>query len=322
VNRPGIPHQLDIWNHNDEAGSAPRPDARPVRLPRSIKRRKEGAGAPLAAVALGTGSTGNAYVVIHGETKLLIDCGLGIRDLTRRLLAVGLEPKQLTAIVLTHGHDDHVRGVVRAAREGDGISIYATAKSYQAALAKAPETSQPHAPPVHNEIRAGKTFAIGSIEVTPMAVPHDWPSTLGFVFSDGGGRRIGLATDVGWAEEKLLDGLSKCDLIFYEFNHDADLLRIGPYPPYLKMRVAGPGGHLANDAAAESLGRLLGADAKRLVAVHLSRTNNRTHLVEDVLARSLERLGSRIPTYISLHDHPTPLFAAVETGINEEENIS
>ena len=119
---------------------------------------------------------------------------------------------------------------------------------------------------------------------------------------------VGIATDVGHASSGVVKAFAGCQLLFFEFNHDADMLRIGPYPTYLKARVAGPGGHLSNDEAAEALPRLLASETNRLVAVHLSRTNNRAEIVEESLAHEIGRLGATIEAAISRHDRPTPLY--------------
>lgn len=277
----------------------------PVESPEPARPR---AGGTLAASALGTGSTGNAYLVACGSTRLLVDCGLGIRELTRRLGAFGLTPFDLDAIVLTHGHDDHVAGVVRASC--GKVPVVATDETYAAAASKAPRLRREMPLPAHRRLEAGRPFSIGEIEVTPHAAPHDWRGTVALTFSDGGGGRIGLATDIGNPDEKLMGNLAGCGLLFLEFNHDLDMLRTGPYPEYLKARIAGRWGHLSNDDAEESLPRLVGPDTRRVVAVHLSRHNNRPEHVEEALERGAARLGGRLSTHVSLHDGPTPLFDA------------
>jgi phosphoribosyl 1,2-cyclic phosphodiesterase len=277
--------QLSLWS-----GEKHEPEPRPRRL---------------FACALGTGSTGNAYVVGNGETHLLVDCGFGSRELERRLRLVGLAGDRIDAILLSHGHDDHVRGAIAASR--GKAPIHSSERTFHSAVVKRPLRKNELPIPAHRHLVHGKTFAIGSIEVTTFPVPHDWPGNTGFVFSDGAGGRIGLATDVGWAEPSVVSALAGCPLVFFEFNHDVDLLRIGPYPASLKARVAGPGGHLSNDEAAAVVPRLVGPDSRRIVAVHLSRTNNRTELVEEALFEASNRLGGRLATNVSTFDRPTPL---------------
>lgn len=263
-------------------------------------------GSRLRAAALGTGSSGNAYVIGDGETWILLDCGLGVRDLQRRLAQHGLSLEDLTAVVLSHGHDDHVRGAIRAT-EGR-IPVFATGRTFEAAVEKMPRLKRERPLPLHVEIAAKKTFVVGSLEITPHPVPHDWPSTFGFVVSDGAGGRVAVATDVGHPEESLLDFIAGANLLFLEFNHDLDWLRQGPYPAFLKARVAGPGGHLANHDAADSIPKVVGGDTKRVVAVHLSRENNRPHMVEEALLEAVERLGGPLGTSISDPFQTTPMF--------------
>lgn len=286
------PAQLGLFDAPSEVTAAP---LRPRRL------------APLSVAALATGSSGNCYLVTCGSTRVLVDCGLGPRQLRTRLLPFGLAPEDLDAILLTHGHEDHVSGAAKASL--GRIPIHATEASFRSATARIPagDTSTPR--PRRKPLTAGRPVTIGEIEALPVAIPHDWPETFAFVFSDGSGRRAAIATDVGEADPRKLRPLAGCDLLFVEFNHDPELLRAGPYPPFLKQRIAGPGGHLANAEAAGLVPELLGAETAAVVAVHLSRTNNRPAIAAEALAGALDRCGSRAVPHVSLHDRSTPLLS-------------
>ena len=290
------PSQLGLFDVSAAAPVAPRP------------RRS----APLSIAALATGSSGNCYLVTCGGTRILVDCGLGPRVLKTRLQPFGLHPADLDAIFLTHGHEDHVSGAAKAS--AGRVPLYATEASFRSATARIPSGDTATPRPRRKPISAGRPVAVGEIEVLPVAVPHDWPETFAFVFRDGAGRTAAIATDVGHADRQKLRPLRGARLLFLEFNHDPELLRTGPYPPFLKQRIAGPGGHLANGEAAELLPELLGAETRTVVAVHLSRTNNRPAIAADSLGAALDRCGSKALPHVSAHDRSTPMFAAGEAA--------
>ena len=226
---------------------------------------------------LGSGSRGNGMVVEVGTTLLLLDCGLSVLQVKRRLAGLGKTPDDLAAIVVTHEHSDHVSGVAGLARAYD-LPVWATAGTASAAgLAELADCRvfDCHAP-----------FAVAEVEVMPFPVPHDAREPSQFVFGDGG-RRLGLLTDVGSLTPHIVECLDGCDALVLECNHDVAMLAAGHYPPSLKQRVGGRHGHLSNDQAAELLGRLNGTKLQHVVAAHLSDKNNQPHLAQQALADTL-----------------------------------
>jgi len=239
---------------------------------------------------LGSGSEGNALVVevIDGllPTRVLVDDGFNLRQLSLRLARAGLEVADLDAVVLTHEHSDHAGGVVALARRRR-IPVFATQGTAQATgLVAAGVDWQP--------LRDGCTAAVGGVRVQPYAVPHDAAEPVQFVFSDGAAR-LRLLTDIGTPTDPVADMLDGLDGLLLECNHDAQMLRSGPYPSFLKARVGGDQGHLSNDQAATLLQRLDRSMLKIVVAAHLSRTNNRPALARAALAAVLDCRDDEVP---------------------------
>ena len=226
--------------------------------------------------SLGSGSKGNALVVEAGGTRLLLDCGFGLAATVARLARLGLVPEDLSGIVVTHEHDDHIGGVARLARR-HGIPVWltpGTLAGFEALFADVTQVSM-----IHNY----ETFAIGDLQVQPFPVPHDAREPAQYVFGDGA-RRLGVLTDVGCSTRHIEATLSGCDALVLECNHDAGMLRASSYPQKLRDRIAGRFGHLDNIAAAELLSRLDNGKLKHLVAAHLSQENNRPDLARAALA--------------------------------------
>ena len=226
---------------------------------------------------LGSGSRGNGMVIEVGRSLVLLDCGFSLAQVKMRLAKLGKRPEDLTAIVVTHEHSDHVNGVAVLARSYD-IAVWATPGTAQAAgLHELTDCRlfDCHAP-----------FAIGDVEAAPFPVPHDAREPSQFVFGDGA-RRIGVLTDVGSLTPHIAESLYGCDALVLECNHDADMLAAGDYPPSLKQRVGGRHGHLSNEQAAALLAQLNGAKLQHVVAAHLSEKNNEPRLAQRALAAVL-----------------------------------
>ncbi len=229
--------------------------------------------------SLGSGSGGNALVVEVEQTRILLDCGFGLADVTRRLARVGLIPADLSAIVVTHEHADHLGGVARLARRYQ-IPVWLTHGSYHAV-----EALLEGVPKLHF-ISNYERFSVGAIQVTPYPVPHDAREPAQYVFGDGA-RRLGVLTDAGSTTRHIEQVLSGVDALVLECNHDTDMLRGGSYPQRLKERIAGRFGHLDNRAAAALASRLDLTRLQHMVAAHLSEQNNRPELASLALATVL-----------------------------------
>ncbi|HVS63038.1 MAG TPA: MBL fold metallo-hydrolase [Thermoanaerobaculia bacterium] len=234
-------------------------------------------------MVLGSGSAGNAIVLDGDGGRLLVDAGFSCRELEHRLRAVGVEPRTLRAVVLTHEHQDHCRGAARFARR-HRVPVFATAGTFRARMLR---------PIVDRRlIRSGVPFELAGFELVPFAVPHDAREPVGFVAQDSGGYRLGVVSDLGCFEPAALVRLVDLDVLVIETNHDPEMLRTGPYPLLLKRRVAGDRGHLSNPDAGRCIGRILDDGLHTVVLYHLSRVNNLPRLAREAIGESLDRLGS------------------------------
>jgi len=229
--------------------------------------------------SLGSGSSGNALVVDGGGTRLLIDCGFGVRETGRRLERLSLQPEDISAVLVTHEHTDHTSGVFSFARK-HRLSVWLTHGTLSALGDKAPEAVALHLIDTH------AAFRIGGVEITPFPVPHDAREPVQFVFGDGA-RRLGVVTDTGCTTTHIEATLGRCDALVLECNHDVAMLRDGPYPLALKRRVGGRLGHLSNDEAAGLLDSLDVGGLQHIVAAHLSERNNHPALARKALSRVL-----------------------------------
>lgn len=229
--------------------------------------------------SLGSGSEGNALLVSVAQTHVLMDCGFSVHDTVARLAKLGVAADQLSGIVVTHEHGDHIGGVARLARKF-GIPVWLTHGTLR---------SQPKAfsgVEQRREIDPHSPFAIGDIQITPFPVPHDAAEPVQFVFDDGA-RRLGVLTDTGSGTSHIEQMLSGCHALVLECNHDSAMLMNGAYPYSLKQRVSGRYGHLSNHEAAGILSKLDVSRLQHLVAAHLSQTNNTPALATQALSAAV-----------------------------------
>lgn len=233
--------------------------------------------------SLGSGSSGNATVVEAGSgasiTRLLIDCGFGIRQLDARLARAGLAASDLHAVFVTHEHGDHV-GCTRSLALRHRIPIWTSEGTFQA-------IGMPDFDGLLNLARDAEPIAVRDLQLSPFAVPHDAREPLQLTCTDGA-RRMGVLTDLGHANSHVLANLAGCHALLLECNHDPDLLAASRYPAFLKRRVGGSHGHLSNAAAAMVLDAVCHSGLRHVVAAHLSRQNNRPELAQEALATVLD----------------------------------
>ena len=232
--------------------------------------------------SIGSGSSGNALVVECGRTRVLLDCGFSVREAEARLARLGIEAASLSAIVVTHEHEDHASGVFALARR-HSIPVCLTAGTLAALGESDPEVAS--GVPLR-VLRGEEPVAVDDLQLLPFTVPHDAREPVQFVFSDGS-RRLGVLTDVGGSTPHIESVLSGCDALVLEANHDLGMLMKGDYPWSLKTRIAGRFGHLHNGASAAILAAIDASRLQQLVAAHLSQKNNAPELVRSTLAGAL-----------------------------------
>jgi len=241
--------------------------------------------------ALASGSRGNALLVEHGDTLIMIDCGLPLKVLGERLAAVGRDLDDIDALLITHEHGDHSRGIgpFRKRRPVPLAMTFGTARAVGLDAA-------------FERLRFGRELAIGSIGVRPFPVPHDAREPCQFVFA-AGRRRLGLLTDTGHATPLIRRTLAGCDAIAIEFNHDRAMLETGSYPESVKARVGSRLGHLSNEQSAELLLELAHPGLQWVMGLHLSERNNVPALVRQAAARALDHSG--VELRLAAQDEPS-----------------
>jgi phosphoribosyl 1,2-cyclic phosphodiesterase len=220
----------------------------------------------LSVCILASGSKGNSIYISDGETSVLLDAGLSGVEIERRLKIAGHCPDCLQAILVSHEHSDHIKGVGILSRRYN-LPVYMSADTQKASthiVGKLSETIS---------FQCGNTFRINTLTVRPFSLSHDAADPSGFTFSSGN-IKIGIATDLGIATAMVKSHLKDCTALILEANHDPDMLINGPYPWPLKQRVKGKTGHLSNKDSGTLLKELLHENLNHVILAHLSETNN------------------------------------------------
>jgi len=232
--------------------------------------------------SLGSGSKGNATIIDTENGCLMIDCGFSIKETTRRLERVGKSPQDISAILVTHEHSDHWKGVLPFSSKFS-IDVYATAGCYRA-VNVSPATSE-----LLKVICSHSEFMINNVHVLPIPVPHDANEPVQYIFSYDQ-YRLGILTDVGNITPYIVEQYNNCSGLLVEANHDIELLQAGAYPKFLKDRVAGQWGHLNNHQTASLLSAIDQQSIQKLVIGHISESNNNSarvkQAIEGVFTRS------------------------------------
>lgn len=250
---------------------------------------------------LASGSAGNATLIEAGSgaltSRLLVDCGLNLKNLLERLTQAGVAGEQIDAVFVTHEHSDHISSASQFARRFN-LPLWMSQGTYDAcftlgegSLFETRKKSDPAG--LFCCAKDGQPIDLGELQVTPFTVPHDAREPLQLRCTDGA-RHLGILTDLGHATAHVLDHLKACDALLLECNHDADMLQGGRYPPFLKNRVGGQFGHLSNAQSASIAVSLNHSGLTHVVAAHLSRQNNRPDLARNALAQALARMPQDI----------------------------
>ncbi|MCI0348414.1 MAG: MBL fold metallo-hydrolase [Acidobacteriales bacterium] len=264
---------------------------------------------------LASGSRGNCTLVSSSRTCLLVDAGLSCRETLKRLRQAGEDPGTITAILISHEHNDHIDGLKVLARKLR-VPVYITQPThhiwYRAVRKEARQLEQSPVDLARKEFfEAGRTFQIGDIAVTPFTIPHDAADPVGFAFSVEG-VKVGLVTDLGYMPASVRQQLRGCDILMIESNHDIEMLRGGPYPWVVKQRVMSRVGHLSNDCLAEFFTNDYDGAAAFVILAHLSEHNNHPELARTAAERALAlRCGTLFSSRVKLASQDQPLAPVV-----------
>jgi phosphoribosyl 1,2-cyclic phosphodiesterase len=232
----------------------------------------------------------------------LIDAGLSMRELRKRLAAIGESLESIHAILVTHEHSDHVSGLPVLARNKDVRAAIFTTTLTAPAIdwgERAPERLE--------RFQAGAAFQIGDIEIQSFSIPHDAIDPVGYCFATEG-VRLGVATDLGYVPESIKFHLRRANLLLLEANHDLDMLKVGPYPWSVKQRVMSRTGHLSNLTMSDYLTGDLDSCTAQLILGHLSEQNNHPAIVQMVATEALQQRGFETRLTIASQHTPTQVF--------------
>ncbi len=236
---------------------------------------------------LASGSKGNSTYIASGNTSILIDAGLSGKEIQRRLASIGVDVKDLDAILVTHEHSDHIKSVPVLSRRGH-IHVFANQATYRSADAGLEKVYS------YRDFNTGESFEFQDLSIHPFSISHDTADPVGFLVSNGCSS-LGYCTDTGKVTRLMGHRLSSCNGLILESNHDPDILKNGPYPQFLKQRVQSNKGHLANEDAAAFLAELLHENLTEIVLAHLSETNNLPEKARYAAAKAVKKAAAEMP---------------------------
>lgn len=231
---------------------------------------------------LASGSKGNCIYVGTDKTKILIDAGIGVRTIEKRLAEIDVEVSTIDAILISHEHSDHIRGVESLATKYQ-IPVFANSETAKAILLTL------NRKPRFKIFSTGETFTFGDIEIHPFSIQHDTLDPVAFIFRIGN-LKIGVCTDLGFVTTLVKSHLKECDYLYIEANHEPSMVYACPRPPIYKQRVLGRQGHLSNDGCAELLDEIYHEGLKHVYLAHLSGECNHPEMA---IKKILSKLGDR-----------------------------
>ena len=246
---------------------------------------------------LGSGSGGNSLYIEGKETRILIDTGFYLNIIEERLSDAGISPEQLSGILITHEHRDHICGLNMFVRKWN-IPIYINNMTYNV---------------IKNWVRSinptifhnGSDFSIRELEIKPFSLLHDAADNSGFVIKCDN-KKIFYATDLGFVTSLVKERMKDSDLIVFESNHDREMLINGSYPWYLKQRILSREGHISNEESAVALKEVINNIVKRIILAHVSRENNHPDVLLDTHHRILSRMN--VPLIVAPQDRISDVF--------------
>ena len=251
----------------------------------------------LEVCTLASGSSGNCLLVRGGGSQVLVDAGISCRRIVTALRELGVDPRALDGVLITHEHSDHIAGLATLTKQYR-LPVYAsrgTGWELCRRIAFVEDLLRPFEP--------GAAFQAGDLEVTSFPTPHDAAQSVGYVLSHGEKRAV-VATDLGYVPPEVERAVRGADLLVCEANHDVEWLQSGPYPYPLKARILGDRGHLSNEAGAELAWTAVEGGARTVVLAHLSHENNTPRRALDVVGGVLSRRGAAVGRDVILEAAP------------------
>ncbi len=274
----------------------------------------------VALTILGSGSSGNCAYVETDEARILVDAGFSARQIRQRLATIGRTPENLTGILITHEHSDHICGLLalaqklklpvycnRATQEATLWTFQAKWDSKKSLALNGLDGREVKAKLDWRLFQTGDTFELNDVLVETFSIPHDAQDPVGFLLR-AQGANIGFATDLGHVTKVVIDRIRTANVLVLEANHDVKLLQECPRRPWsLKQRILGRHGHLSNEAAADAVEQIMSADLGNLYLGHLSRECNRPELAHRVVNERLQRIGANhVALALTSQDVPCP----------------
>lgn len=253
---------------------------------------------PVRLTILGSGSSGNCSYLEANETRILIDAGFSLRQIRQRLATIGRAPENLTGILVTHEHSDHIQGLAIIAQKLD-VPVYCNRPTRDAIEYQLGSK-------INSRLFAtGSGFALGDVQVESFSVPHDAQDPVGFLIQTDGGN-LGFLTDLGHATKLVLERVRLANVLVLEANHDVRMLQECPHRPWsLKQRILSRHGHLSNEAAAEVAEQIVSAELRHVYLGHLSRECNQPELARKVVDGRLKQIGAT-HVHIEVTSQATP----------------
>ena len=240
---------------------------------------------------LASGSSGNSLYIETENTKILVDAGISMRQITLRLEQIGVGLSEIDAVIITHEHSDHTHAIKRL-----DIPTYVTSATVHLWKDKVTHLE---------EFESDTPFTIKDLLVTPFSVPHDALDPVGFSIESSDDRKIGIVTDIGSVTALVKERLKHSNILLIEFNHDNEILLYSHYPWDLKQRIKGRLGHLSNTQASELLKELMHEGLKHVILAHLSQVNNKPEVALQCASRVVKRNGAESEVKISVAPRKT-----------------
>jgi len=268
---------------------------------------------------LGSGSSGNCSYLETAEARVLVDAGFSPLQIRKRLATIGRTPENLTAILITHEHSDHISGLLGIADKYH-IPVYCNrgtqngtvwafktkwASKKNPLLDGLDGTEQLKKKIEWRLFETGASFEVGDVSIETFSIPHDAQDPVGYLLRTAAGN-FGFATDLGHTTKLVLDRIRHANVLVLESNHDVKMLQDCPRRAWsLKQRILGRHGHLSNEAAAEAAAQIMSAELRQLYLAHLSRECNKTELAHRVMSASLQKIGAtHVQLQIAAQDVP------------------